>query len=202
MPESSELGELIKHRMGQHWSILLDGLMVVAGSSDVGVEHRNACRLAAAARPGDRACCRGSSAPSRRSACRSRRARIAAASTRSAPGTGAPGARCQGRSGSPARDAVPTLQDQFAQGDCRRTDRGRLVANAFDGPIGVAPVARRHVIGDGGVVVIAAGAQMRRRHARLSGRSRRYAASAEPRLRCERSGRASPGKSEPRTSTW
>jgi hypothetical protein len=35
------------------------------------------------------------------------------------------------------------------------------VANALDGPVGVTPVARRHVIGDGGVPMIAAGAQMR-----------------------------------------
>ena len=55
----------------------------------------------------------------------------------------------------------PALQDQLAQGGRGRTDRGRLAANALDGPIGISPVARRHVLGDGGVAVIAAGAQMR-----------------------------------------
>src|SRR5271170_2581063 len=53
------------------------------------------------------------------------------------------------------------LQDQLAQGGRRWTDRSGLAANALDGPIGVAPVARRHVLGHGGVPVIAAGAQMR-----------------------------------------
>src|ERR1700726_4846502 len=55
----------------------------------------------------------------------------------------------------------PALQDQLAQGGRGGTDRRRLVANALDGPVGIAAVARRHVIGDGGVAVIAAGAQMR-----------------------------------------
>ena len=35
------------------------------------------------------------------------------------------------------------------------------MANALDGPVGIAPVAGRHVLGDGGVSVIAAGSQMR-----------------------------------------
>ena len=55
----------------------------------------------------------------------------------------------------------PALQDQLAQRGRGRTDRSRLAANALNGPVGIAPVARRHVIGDGGVPVIAAGAQMR-----------------------------------------
>src|SRR5580698_393596 len=53
------------------------------------------------------------------------------------------------------------LQDQLAQGGRRRTDRSGLAANALDGPVGVAPMARRHVLGHGGMPVIAAGAQMR-----------------------------------------
>ena len=55
----------------------------------------------------------------------------------------------------------PALQDQLAQGSRGGADRSGFVADALDGPIGVTPVARRHVIGDGGVAVIAAGAQMR-----------------------------------------
>ena len=55
----------------------------------------------------------------------------------------------------------PALQDQLAQRGRGGTDRGGLVANALDRPIGVAPVAGWHVIGDGGVPVIAAGSQMR-----------------------------------------
>jgi hypothetical protein len=55
----------------------------------------------------------------------------------------------------------PALQDQLAQGGRCRTDHGRLAANALDGPVGIAPVARRHVVGDSGMAVIAAGAQMR-----------------------------------------
>jgi hypothetical protein len=67
----------------------------------------------------------------------------------------------------------PALQDQLAQRGRGRTNRSRLAANALDGPVGPrvgpearprtgsTPVARRHVIGDGGVPLIAAGAQMR-----------------------------------------
>ena len=47
-------------------------VMVVAGSADVGVEDRHSVSRLALVRRGDRACGRGSSAPSRRSACRSR----------------------------------------------------------------------------------------------------------------------------------
>src|SRR5260370_32198849 len=52
------------------------------------------------------------------------------------------------------------LQDQVAQGGGGRTDRSWLAANVFDGPVGIAPVARRHVLGYGGVPMVAAGAQM------------------------------------------
>src|SRR6185437_15731051 len=55
----------------------------------------------------------------------------------------------------------PALQDQLAQRRRGGADRTGFAANALDGPVGVAPMARRHVIGDGGVPVIAAGAQMR-----------------------------------------
>ena len=50
------------------------------------------------------------------------------------------------------------LQDQLAQGRRRGTDRSGLMANALDGPVGITPVARRHVLGRGGMPVIAAGA--------------------------------------------
>jgi len=40
-------------------------------------------------------------------------------------------------------------------------DRSGGAANAFKGPIGVAPVARRHVLGKGGVPVVAAASPMR-----------------------------------------
>ena len=55
----------------------------------------------------------------------------------------------------------PAFQDQLAQGGRRRTNPGGLAANAFDGPVGVAAMAGRHVLGQCGVMVIAAGAQMR-----------------------------------------
>jgi hypothetical protein len=56
----------------------------------------------------------------------------------------------------------PALQDQIAKGSGGRADRSSGAANAFNGPIGVAPVARRHVLGEGGVPVVAAAAPMRR----------------------------------------
>ena len=56
----------------------------------------------------------------------------------------------------------PALQDQIAKGSGGRTDRSGGAANALNSPIGVAPVARRHVLGKGGVPVVAAAAPMRR----------------------------------------
>ena len=53
------------------------------------------------------------------------------------------------------------LKDQFAQGRRRRPDQARVGANAFDRPAGIAPMAGRHVLGDGRVLVVAAGAHMR-----------------------------------------
>src|SRR6202035_4751121 len=87
-------------------------------------------------------------------------ARAAAASRRSAP---------NGRT----RRTMPRQERKPCSGWGRRSrisshsaavagaDRSGFVANALDGPVGVTPVARRHVIGDGGVPMIAAGAQMR-----------------------------------------
>src|SRR5246500_5756063 len=54
----------------------------------------------------------------------------------------------------------PALQDQLAERGRSWADRGGLAANALDGPVGVSPMARRHVLGDRGVAMIPAGAQM------------------------------------------
>src|SRR5580700_4100607 len=54
----------------------------------------------------------------------------------------------------------PALQDQLAECGGSWADRSGLAANALDRPVGIAPMARRHVLGDRGVPVVAAGAQM------------------------------------------
>src|SRR6266487_857139 len=54
----------------------------------------------------------------------------------------------------------PALQNQLAKGGSGRANRSGLAANALDGPVGIAPMARRHVLGHGGVPTVAAGAQM------------------------------------------
>src|SRR6201997_3891107 len=54
----------------------------------------------------------------------------------------------------------PALQDQLAERGGSWADRSGLAANALDGPVGVPPMARRHVLGDGGVPMVTAGAQM------------------------------------------
>jgi hypothetical protein len=54
----------------------------------------------------------------------------------------------------------PALEDQLAQRGGCWADRIGLVANALDRPIGVSPMARRHVFGGRGVPVVAAGTQM------------------------------------------
>src|ERR1700738_1920410 len=54
----------------------------------------------------------------------------------------------------------PALQDQLAERGGSWADRSGLAANALDRPVGVAAMARRHVLGDGGVPMIAAGTQM------------------------------------------
>src|SRR5580700_10396827 len=41
----------------------------------------------------------------------------------------------------------PALQDQLAQRGSGGPNRSRRAANALDGPVGVAPMARRHVLG-------------------------------------------------------
>src|SRR6266513_5802663 len=63
----AQLAQLVEHWMGKH-SILLSGSSAVRGYWGEGSARH---WRAAVAPPGDRACCRGSSAPSRRSACRS-----------------------------------------------------------------------------------------------------------------------------------
>src|SRR6201988_2982060 len=54
----------------------------------------------------------------------------------------------------------PALQDQLAERGGGWADRSGLAANALDRPVGVAAMARRHVLRDRGVPVVAAGAQM------------------------------------------
>src|SRR6516165_7076568 len=102
--------------MGKH-CILLSGSSVVRGYWGEG----SASHWRATAAPsGDRACCRGSTAPNRRSGCRSR---------------------------SPAWRRL-------------RGDRRRIAADALDRPVGIPPMARRHVLGHRGVPMVAAGPQM------------------------------------------
>src|SRR6516162_10982130 len=64
----AKLAQLVEHWMGKH-CILLSGSSVVRGYWGGGSARH---WRAAVAQSGDRACCRGWSAPSRRSACRSR----------------------------------------------------------------------------------------------------------------------------------
>jgi hypothetical protein len=54
----------------------------------------------------------------------------------------------------------PRLQNLLGQRRRRRADLARVLANAFDGPAGIAPVARWHVLRDRRVLVIAAHPQM------------------------------------------
>ena len=54
----------------------------------------------------------------------------------------------------------PALQDQLAQRGGGWADRRRLAADALDRPVGIPPMARRHVLGHRGVPMVAAGPQM------------------------------------------
>src|SRR5271163_2906270 len=54
----------------------------------------------------------------------------------------------------------PALQDQLAQRSSSWTNRSGLAANALHCPVGITPMARRHVLADGGVPMVAAGPQM------------------------------------------
>src|SRR3954452_10281668 len=54
----------------------------------------------------------------------------------------------------------PALQDQLAQRGSSWADRSGLAANALDRPVGIASVARRHMLGHRGVPMVAAGTQM------------------------------------------
>src|ERR1700726_1167991 len=53
------------------------------------------------------------------------------------------------------------IQDQVAQRGGGRPDRGSILADALDGPAGVAPMTGRHVLWHGRVLVVAAHALMR-----------------------------------------
>ena len=54
----------------------------------------------------------------------------------------------------------PSLQDLLAQRCGRRADLAGVFADALDRPAGVAPVARGHVLGNGGVLPVPAGPQV------------------------------------------
>src|SRR5258708_20992921 len=53
------------------------------------------------------------------------------------------------------------IEDQVAQRRGGRPDRGGILADALDGPAGIAPMTGRHVLRHGGVLVVAAHALMR-----------------------------------------
>src|SRR5438874_8332767 len=140
--------------MGKH-CILLSGSSAVRGYWDGGSAHH---WWVAVAQPGDRACCRGSSAPSRRSAGDLDRPRGGGFE---AIGAEWPHQPHDAEAGSEALLGVgPALQDQLAQRGGSWADRSGLAANALDGPVGVPPMARRHVLGHRGVPMVTAGAQM------------------------------------------
>src|SRR3984893_4863252 len=140
--------------MGKH-CILLSGSSAVRGYWGGGSARH---WRAAAAPSGDRVCCRGSSAPNRRSGCRSR-----LPAWRRLPGDRRRMAH-QPHDAQAGPEALlrvgPALQDQLAERGGSWADRSGLAANALDGPVGVPPMARRHVLGDGGVPMVTAGAQM------------------------------------------
>src|SRR5690606_18893944 len=54
----------------------------------------------------------------------------------------------------------PPLQDEIAQGGGCRPHAGGVLADAVDGPVGVAAMTGRHVVRNGGVFVVAARSQM------------------------------------------
>src|SRR3984957_8396459 len=54
----------------------------------------------------------------------------------------------------------PGLQDLLAQGRGRRADLSGVVPDALDRPAGVAPMAGRHVLGNGRMLLVAAAAEM------------------------------------------
>ena len=56
----------------------------------------------------------------------------------------------------------PFLKNQIAERRCRRSNQTRIGTDTFDGPTRIAPVAGWHVFANGCVLVIAAGAQVRR----------------------------------------
>jgi len=56
---------------------------------------------------------------------------------------------------------TPAFEDQFTEHRRGHADGGSLAAEALDGPVGEAPVARRHVLVDGGWLVVAGVALMR-----------------------------------------
>ncbi len=86
-------------------------------------------------------------------------ARVAAASTLEAP-KGLTSRTMPRQARKPCSGWERSLQDQVAQRRGRRSDLDGVAPDPLDGPVGMAPVARRHVILHGRVLAIAAGAQM------------------------------------------
>ena len=116
-------------------------------------------------------------------------ARVAAASRRSARQTTAPGGRCPGQERNPCsgcgrRSRISSHSATVAGPIAAASWRMRL-----DGPVGAAPMARRHVDRPRWCAGDCRRSADARRSARPSERSRRCAASAGPRPRGGRSGR-------------
>ena len=150
-----ELVQLVKCRMGQHEVI---SSVVVARSADIGMEQRHTVGgprlwgLAIELVVEDRA---HRAVGQRSNLDRPRGGGLEAL------GTEWPHQPDDAEAGAEALLWVgPALEDQLAQRGGGGADRTGLAANALDRPIGVSPMARRHVFGDRGVPVVAAGAQM------------------------------------------
>ena len=54
----------------------------------------------------------------------------------------------------------PLLQDKITKRGCRWSNEGGVSADPGDGPVGVTTMTGRHVVGDGGVLAVAASALM------------------------------------------
>ena len=146
-----ELGELIEHRMGQHFHSP-NQLMVVAGAADVGVEDRDGLGgprlrgLAIELVVEDRAH-RAVGQGADLDGARGRRPRAVPRRTARQPQDAEAGAEA-------LLGVRSARKDQLAQDRGGGPDAGGPLAHALDGPIGIAAMARRHVIGDGGVPLL------------------------------------------------
>src|SRR5271169_2444660 len=86
-------------------------------------------------------------------------ARVAAASRRSAP-NGRTKRTMPRQARKPCSGCGRRSRISFAQRGSSWADRSGLASNALDRPVSVTPMARRHVLGHGGVPMVAAGTQM------------------------------------------